>query len=264
MSGNLNKTQARHEKILSLVNANDLVSLGEFCEILKCSESTIRNDLKYLEENGMLRRTFGGAVATGDTPYNVNVSQRAKAYKQEKKDIAGYIVNTILSSGMTITLDSGTTNVEIAQRIIQSALELTVITNSLPAAAVLSKTSGVKLFLAGGEYNNQQGSFTDQTTNDFLMTMRSDMFFLAVNGVSEDAGFTIAGPQETQSKQTMIRCSKQVYAVSDHSKIGKTGLKIVCGFDLVNTLITDDRADIEEIKKLEEAGLKVMLAPQGN
>ena len=51
-----NKIEKRHQEIRMLLLSNELVTVKEFCEVLKCSEATLRNDLRYLEENGFLKR----------------------------------------------------------------------------------------------------------------------------------------------------------------------------------------------------------------
>ena len=67
----MSKTESRRQKIKQLIISNKVVSLTEFCEILHVSESTIRNDLKYLDEAGVLTRTYGGAVLNENTRYNI-------------------------------------------------------------------------------------------------------------------------------------------------------------------------------------------------
>ena len=255
------KTEIRHEKIRSMLIANDLVTVAEFRQALNCSEATIRNDLRYLEERGLLKRSYGGAVATGSTARRTNMNMRSVAYKKEKEAIAEYIVNHVLLSGQTIILDSGSTSLEIAQRIAESELELTVLTNSFTIAATLIHSPRVKLFLAGGNYDPEPAAFHDEFSVALFNTMRADICFLSVNGVSSEAGFTISGFEEAPIKQAMIKASHECYVIADHSKLGKIGLKVICNFSDVTALVCDKHNNDEIAKELEASGLRIILAP---
>jgi DeoR/GlpR family transcriptional regulator of sugar metabolism len=251
----------RHEQIRNLLISHNLLSVAEFCRILDCSEATIRNDLRYLEEQGFIQRTFGGAIATANTTYNTDVLLRTSVSTKEKEAIADYVIHHILVSGQIITLDAGSTNVILAQKIVESPLELTVITNSFAAASILSKSERINLYLVGGYYNPLTYAFLDEMAPKILESIRSDIFFLAPNGLSKEAGITISDPKEVFIKQTMIRHARQCIALADHSKIGKLGLKVICGFEALRMLVTDDKADVQEIARLEESGVRVVAAP---
>lgn len=254
------KAEIRHDKIRSMLIAKNFLTLSEFCEILNSSEATIRNDLRHLEEKGLIQRTYGGAIATGNTAFNSNMSMRSAAFKAEKESIANYVVNNILYSGQTIVLDAGTTNVEIAKKIVESSLKLTVLTNSFAAASILSESENIKLYVAGGYYDNLNSSFCDEQAQKFFSTMYADIFFLSVNGISTDVGFTISGNQNVSIKHAMLKSSKKCIVVADHSKLDKIGLKVVCGFNDVDTLLTDNKADREYINQLTNEGLDIILA----
>ncbi|HVP22133.1 MAG TPA: DeoR family transcriptional regulator [Anaerolineaceae bacterium] len=53
----------RYEQIEVLVDERGFVSVRDLSEIFQVSEMTIRRDLQRLEEEGRLRRTFGGAAS---------------------------------------------------------------------------------------------------------------------------------------------------------------------------------------------------------
>ncbi len=131
----ISKAEKRHIEIRNRLTANGVVGLGELCEILQCSESTIRNDLSFLEEKGELRRTIGGAIPIGMAHLGRDMATRCELYKVQKQSIARYIVSQVIGSGSTVMLDAGTTNIEIAQAILESSKPMSVITNNFPAAA---------------------------------------------------------------------------------------------------------------------------------
>ena len=54
----------RHEKIVNLVGERGFQSVRELSEQLDVSEMTIRRDLSRLEQQGRLKKTYGGAAST--------------------------------------------------------------------------------------------------------------------------------------------------------------------------------------------------------
>jgi DeoR/GlpR family transcriptional regulator of sugar metabolism len=257
------KAERRREQIRLLILSNTVVSLGEFCDRLQCSESTIRNDLKFLEEKGLITRTYGGAAINESTKHNIPMNTRSKMNIEGKRQIAKYIVGNLIAENSTVMLDSGTTNVEIAKVILESSKELTVITTSLAIADVLSKTDSINLFLAGGRLHQIKDAFIDHSACEFIASMRADLYILSCDGVSADAGFTIADPEEAYVKSLMSRSSKRTICALDSTKLDAIYMKVICRLDAVDMLITDKEAKASQIKSLRGSGLNVISAEAG-
>ena len=56
------KINSRYERITSLVNERGFLSVIELSRLCEVAEMTIRRDLKLLDAQGRIRRTYGGAV----------------------------------------------------------------------------------------------------------------------------------------------------------------------------------------------------------
>lgn len=250
-----NKKDLRHQKILALLNERETIELTELCSLLGSSESTIRNDLRYLEGTGNLIRTFGGAMKAGIT----SVTLRSSDNQKEKRWIADYAFRHLVLPGNTITVDSGSTGIELAVKISESNMPLNVITASFYAASVLVNHSSVELNLVGGKYDANFGSFYDENSTTVIKTMRSDIFFLGAKGVSPSAGYSITSAAEASVKRTMIECAQRTVALMDHSKIGTVAFKLVCGIEDVDMIVTDDKADPQMVEELRARGITVVL-----
>ena len=218
------KAEKRRDEILRLINSNDVVSVSEICESTSSSESTIRNDLTKMEQEGLLRRTFGGAVKTSTTPYNLKEwSSRETIYLNEKQAIAKYVVENLIVPNSTIVLDAGTTCLEVARKIAEAGIKVTVLTNSARAAFILmSVSNNVDLYLFGGMYDADRGAFHDEYQLLMLDKMRANLFFMSINGISEELGLTILGGDEAQTKTKLMSISAKTIVLADHSKIGAT------------------------------------------
>jgi len=263
--GRKNQVESRQKKILELLEQNEEVSLPFLCRELECSETTTRNDLRILEQHGMLRRTFGGAIRTDETPSLwLNISVREKEHISEKRDIARYAVEHLIRPGMTIVLDAGTTCAVLAQEIAKKRLKLRVITNSFHAALALTPAlDAVELYLIGGMYNPVSGSLYDEFQLEVIRQLRADIFFMGTDGVSISDGFTImglSGLSECTIKRGILDLARKTYVVADHSKFGRTTMKLVCDVDSVSGIVTDDGANKMMVADLQNHGVPVMTA----
>lgn len=254
------KADIRHEKIIKLLNSYDNVSIAEFCQRLECSESTIRNDLTYLEKNGALRRTFGGAIKTEITPYNLlDSASRETVYLMEKRSIAEYVVKNIIKSGATIVLDSGTTCAEIAKVLVEESLPVTVLTVSLLATNILVKSDVIRTYCIGGFYDKVRETFYDEYMACAIKNMYADLFFMGVDGVSTTAGITLTAGDDMSYKNAFISMSKEVFVVADHSKLGRIAFRAIGDNQSSMTVITDRWADMDKVSAIDKSGLKIIV-----
>ena len=58
--------EERRSRLLDLIRNRRFASLPELAEQLGVSESTVRRDLEYLEEQGTTRRIHGGVLYAGN------------------------------------------------------------------------------------------------------------------------------------------------------------------------------------------------------
>ena len=143
-------TVSRRAQILEELDSKGQVFVSELSKLFNVSEVTIRNDLAHLEKQNMLIRARGGAIKIKlyhigiDTPF----SDKQKQFFKEKQRI-GKTAIKLIKDGDTIILDSGTTTMEIANNL-STFKDLTIITNALNIASILSENSKINVFMPGG------------------------------------------------------------------------------------------------------------------
>ncbi|HWQ57444.1 MAG TPA: DeoR/GlpR family DNA-binding transcription regulator [Clostridia bacterium] len=262
-----NQVQSRHKKILQLLDQNEEVALPYLCKMLNCSETTVRNDLRALEQHGMLRRTFGGAIRLEEPPNLwLNINVREKAHASEKRDIARYAVDTIIKPNTTVVLDAGTTCAVLAQEIARRRIRMTIMTNSFHAAVALAPVLGIiELYVIGGMYNPVSGSMHDEFQLEAFRHLRADVFFMGADAVNEDR-ITITGLSgfaECASKRALTEMSTKTYVLADHSKFGRSGMKLVCNTDAVDGIITDSGVDDFFIKDMRARNVPLFVSEAG-
>ena len=106
--------------------------LEEILRILKKDGKVLvkdlRKDLQKLEQEGLLKRTYGGAILERQTIHDDNIRPRLMKNLGEKDIIAKLALKEI-KDGDFIFLDASTTNYSIASMLLNTKKQVTVVTN---------------------------------------------------------------------------------------------------------------------------------------
>ena len=127
---------------------------------------------------------------------------------------------------------------EGAQRAIRD-MRLTVLTNSLLIADVLSHSESIRLQVIGGVLQPQSMSFLGEAALAALAPYYVDSAFVSCRSVSLDRGITDSNEQSAAFRSDAIRRAGRVYLVADHTKFGQTSFVQICGFDALAGIVTD-------------------------
>ena len=117
---------ARRESIRTILLGSEIATVPELCQKLNCSEATIRTDLRYLEEQHLIRRIPGGAIAVGNTPHNLSMDSRLYSNHEAKQKVVSYAFQHYIKPDSTIIIDAGTTPLLLAQMIADSGMRINV------------------------------------------------------------------------------------------------------------------------------------------
>ncbi len=249
----------RRTEILNLIQEDGHAKVQKLSKIFKVSEVTIRQDLEELENLGYIQREHGGAFLKDVGSFAKTGQLFNKANMNEKREIARAAAN-LIKEGDSIILDSGSTTTELAKQIADFK-SLTVLTNALNIAFILGENPGVNLLVSGGEFKAPTLSLTGELASNLFRGIHVDKLFLATAGISTD-DFLLTYPSisDLTVKSAMIRAAAKVYLLADSSKIGHPSLASLGRISLIDTLITDSKISPEVVAKIEELGVKVMIA----
>ncbi|HEX6923232.1 MAG TPA: DeoR/GlpR family DNA-binding transcription regulator [Bacillales bacterium] len=246
----------RKTEILDRLRAKGTVTVNDLADDLGVSEPTIRRDLEDLEDEGKLKRTYGGAVSTEVSTFEPSLPEKVVHYHDEKSAIGQRAVS-LIETGETILLDSGTTTLEIARQL--PDIELTVVTNSLQIGQEISALRKVKLLFLGGELRQTTGAFVGPLTESLLSQINVDKLFLGTNAVDLERGVTTPNTMEAATKQAMISSAREVILAADNSKFGKISLAKVCDFADLDLILTDSPLPQEYDDVLERDAVNTIL-----
>jgi DeoR/GlpR family transcriptional regulator of sugar metabolism len=243
----------RHQLILRALRADGPISVVALAEKVGASQATIRRDLVQLEDEGLLKRVYGGAapVVGEDDPFADVAGVRVEA-----KDALAVWCANLVRDGETVLLDIGTTAHRVARHL--HGRSLTVITSNLAVYEELQDDKDVQLILLGGVVRRDYRSLVGFLTEDNLRQVHADRLFLGTSGVRPDGQVLDTTAVEVPVKRAMIAASAQVVLLADAGKFPGTGMARVCGPEELDVVVTNAPVDEKTGSRLREAGVEVV------
>jgi len=252
-------TSTRRERIVSMLKDNGSVQVPTLSEIFGVSTVTIRKDLKFLDKQGIAARSYGGAILSEIT---MPMPEHHIKYKQQnitEKISIGHTAATLINSGESIILDSGTTTLHIAANL-KEKKDITVVTNSLHAMNELSLYPGFNLLMLGGTLCAKNMSFYGAPAEYFLNNLHVDKLFLGINGFNIQRGITAHCETEAMLNRTMCKAANEIIVLADSSKLNKVCLHQVLETSKISKLITDNKIMPDIHRDIESYGIEVLIA----
>ncbi|RLJ61516.1 DeoR family transcriptional regulator [Lacinutrix venerupis] len=247
----------RHKDILERLAKEKHLEVLELCKILDVSAVTIRKDLKFLEQKGLLYRTHGGASVENPYINERTVLDKEKISVEEKNGIAQLAASKIVEND-TIMIASGTT-VQALSKFIKPKNKLTVITSSLNVVLNLINDKNIEILQLGGYIRHSSASVIGNYAEYILKNVSCSKLFLGVDGIDLDYGLSTTNLEEAELNKKMLSAAQKVIILADSSKFGKKSFARICNLSQVNEIITDKGISSSIRKKLEEKDIKVTI-----
>jgi DeoR family transcriptional regulator of aga operon len=251
----------RRERMLQVIAERQFVRVSELAGTFGVSDVTVRTDLAALEAEQGIRRVRGGAIASSN-PVHPEHSYEEASHRMtaEKAAIAAHAAG-LVTSGMSVLLDVGSTTTAIAQALVaRPELDrVTVITNGLTVALELEASlGGITVVVLGGTLRRLQHSLVDPWASFVLGRLHADLAFIGCNGIDADRGVTNLNLPEAEVKARMVAAAARVVVVADGSKIGQVHLAKVADIDEITTVLTGPSAPAAEVARLRSSGVEVV------
>ena len=249
--------EERRQHILARVQREGRVLISDLSEALGISRITIRKDLDYLVAKGLVLRSHGGALPV--RPQNtalLDPSLHEKEQKQSKEKLRiAKAAAGMVTEGMCVVLDSGTTTTAIAREL-RRFTHLTIITNAVNIATELAGTD-FEVILTGGTLRKNSFSLVGPVTEDMLRAMRADILFLGVDGFDVKAGVSTPNLLESRVNRVMVDAAARVVVVCDSTKFKRRSLALIVPPARIHAVITDSQIAAGDLEVLTRAGIEV-------
>lgn len=244
--------EERRQKILSTLESHNRVAADELASQFEVSRETIRRDLKTLEDEGLIRRTHGGALhASSEQPFRERISTRSS----EKRALTQRAAQ-LLQPGECCFIDAGSTTSSLGQAL--AAIEgISIITNSVPVVMGLRElNSTAEILLLGGTLGRDVPASYGPTALEQLANLRADVAFISPVGIDPQGGVTYFDFAEAQVARMMLRNTRRRVILADASKCNVVSRVIVCPTHEVDVLVTD----IAATNAFSQAGIAHVLS----
>lgn len=235
-----------------------MVSLSDLSESLGISPATARRDLADLADRRLIARTHGGARLI-DSQNELPVNLRDTRFQEAKRAIAAAVAELIPRQRYAVALSGGSTTANVA-RALAAHEELTIVTNSLTIAQLVTTYPQLKVIMTGGILRPESLELVGVLAEKTFNAINLGTAILGTDGITAAGGVTTHDETEARTNNAMITHAQRVIVVADGSKIGRLALAQVATIEQVDMLVTDASADDAALAELRSAGVTVVVA----
>lgn len=247
----------RHLELLAAIEEHGELKLSRLVDMTGASEATIRRDLQKLEDAGCLVRTFGGARMPPARSLLDQLFGKRTLHMRRQKQAIAKAAAALVSPGMMVALDAGTTAWHVARQL-KGKAPLTVITSGLAPLEELGNVPGITIFLVGGRYLPNDLSFMSAETVESLQRFHADIAFVGFEALNNGRGAFSISRAGAGVGSAVASCANRRVLVGDSSKFGASAPYLIVQPDQIDTIITDDGVDATICQRLTQEPYKVI------
>jgi DeoR family transcriptional regulator, glycerol-3-phosphate regulon repressor len=246
----------RHERIMAEMMATSRLRVGDLAADLQVSTETIRRDLYELQEQGLIDRTYGGAVRPFAT--EPSLSERHRLMVAEREAMAAATVKFIKPNEV-IAIGAGATTTHVARRMAAECRDLTVIAHSFSVAVALSANPTLRVIMCPGRYNGREGMMAGAETLDFLQGYNINRAVLSITGMTAE-GLADAEADAASVYKAMVNRAAETIVIADHAKFDVQALAIWARMHEIQRLVTDKEPGGAMGRALDRARVEITVA----
>lgn len=250
----------RQADILKLLDTDGEIGVAAAAKRFHVTPATIRRDLQQLEDAGHLTRSHGGAILSPTSLMQLAFARRSREMEREKRAI-GQAVAAEIRSGMIVSLDTGTTTLEVA-RAIAGIHDIKVLTTSLQIAAILHTHEHIEVILMGGTVRKNDPDLSGVLTEENLRRFRADVAVMGADAAGREGAYT--GDMTTaRGAQAMISGTTRRVLAIDSGKFSRQGLFRYAAWNEFAAVYTDDAVPRDARKWLDTSVAEVHYVKAG-
>lgn len=246
----------RRNAILSKLQAEKKVVVSDLSTLFDVTEETIRRDLEKLENEGLAKKTYGGAVLNESLNIDLPYIVRKKANVSGKQYIAT-LIGDMISDGDHIILDGSSTALFVSKHI-KDKKNITVITNSVEILLELSDRKDWNILSTGGSLKEGGLSLVGYQAERMISTFHVDLAVFSSKGIDIENGVTDSNESDAQIKKLILKASKKRILAVDSSKFDKTSFTKICEISDVDMIVTDSEPSEAWVNATQNAGVELV------
>lgn len=251
-------------KIMELLKKQSKVEVDKLTEYFQVTGSTIRADLRELENRNLILRTHGGAMLKEVLDEGLK-TDRDPAYEKRLlqhhvlKEAIGKATAGLIKDGESIMLDDGSTTLQVARHLPPDK-RINIVTNGLNICLELASHPNIHVIATGGTLKKEDLSYHGRVAEEVVTRFHTDKSILGASGIAIKEGMTTPSEQKAELKKVMIRHSQQVIVIADHTKLMRVSFVPVCQLDKIHILVTDSQAPADVVRMFRKRGVEIIIA----
>lgn len=216
------------------------------------STMTIRRDIDYLEKQGYIVRTRGGAKAvTASGPDKEDAYSLRMRENMEAKDLIASKAIGFVEKERSMFFDSGTTVLCLAKLLPND--NFFVLTSGPSTALEIVRNTVSTVILTGGRLNSDNLSLSGAGAIETARSINVDTAFMAASGYSVGSGFTCGDFDECELKRLIIGKARRIVLLMDTSKLDRQLPYTFARMEDIDCLVCEHELP-EEIKREAQQG----------
>ncbi|MFX3617678.1 MAG: DeoR/GlpR family DNA-binding transcription regulator [Sporolactobacillus sp.] len=248
--------ESRKQYILKRLTKDGKIYVPDISKELDVSAETIRRDLDRLEQEGRLRKVYGGAVKNHRLSVEPAFEQKMLVNSKQKQ-IIGRLAASLIEEGDVIMLGNGTTVLSILD-FLGNKQNITLISHSTPVILKAMENFNGELISIGGKVDVRQQSTHGPLAEIELLQLKANKAFISAGGISKNDGITDYDLNEASMSRLLMQRSEESIILGDTSKIGRTTFAHICDLKDVNAFVTDAECPGNMRQALKENGIRLL------
>ncbi len=250
--------RGRSEKLYQTILERGSVRIVDLAREFQVSLPTVRKDIEDLEREGLVERSRGMAHLK-TASYMIDGTGLGHLQNNQEKILVGKMAATLIENGDAVILDCGATATEMAKNLVHRQ-NLRVVTNALNIAMILGGEPTNQVMMTGGLFKPETLAVSGEKASAFFEGIFADKLFLAVGGVSIEAGISYPDFIDLHVKKAMIDAARKTYLLADSSKFGIRQFATFGSMDRIDAVITDRNLDKKYVGWLKDLGIDIIYA----
>lgn len=248
----------RRREIQELLLRKGSASVAEMAGQVNVSVQTVRRDLERLEDDRLIERVHGGAVAIRPEAPEGAHDERLGECQAEKRRI-GAAAAALVKDGTTLFLSGGTTTEHVVPWL-TGRERLTVLTNAVTIAYALTAHPSVHVIVFSGELRHEEGTLLGPMAEEAVGHFRIDQALYGCYGLDPDDGLYGASLAEASMDRKVMAAVDEIVILADHRKFSQRGPVRLTSIDRIKTVVTDTGVPRAAVAGLRANGTEVVIA----
>jgi len=240
---------------MEYIKENKKATVSELAEKYFNSEATIRRDLDALQFQGVIKRTYGGAVWLEGLDSEIPLYMREGEMRQEKEKIA-QLAADMVKNGDVIILDSSSTTHEMV-KYLRGKKNITVLTNGAKTALSLANLH-ISVFSTGGKLRENSLSYIGDIAKATVKNFCANKMFFSCRAISSTYGLMDSSIEEAELRRYMMAQSQSSILLCSDDKFEQSSFYHICDINRINCLVTNCQPPASILNLINEYDVQIV------